>query len=290
MQIEWQNVSAILIQLTKSYLNQPEMPEFGMRDLTYERFKASVSRDIAPADVAGLQAAQAAWPAAAVATLGGPLGQGEIHRALQVKNGGHNQWRAAANEMAQGDVVEAIVHTVTRDPVVARLQIVALPASCGMALEALLVGLLSTSPAVKQWKVMHPAGGASGTESMVAYLRMPLTDGQTGGLVAALSHVLHGRLDDLNPPPLGLQRLAAGIFGCDVPTGPEQTNILGIAAKRHGSAGTIIASLLCKAAFTAASRREVAIVDPATMNDQAFAAYCRDALTDCARELGWTVV
>ena len=61
-------------------------------------------------------------------------------------------------------------------------------------------------------------------------------------------------LEDLNHTPLGLLRCGHGVYGCDVPGEDVQRNVLNITSD-FGSAGTIIASVLCRAAWLAASNR-----------------------------------
>jgi hypothetical protein len=61
-----------------------------------------------------------------------------------------------------------------------------------------------------------------------------------------------GYLEDLVPPPFGLARLAEGVYRIDVPTEETQRNRL-LIAKDYNSAGTIVSSIVCKAAMLSAN-------------------------------------
>jgi hypothetical protein len=91
-------------------------------------------------------------------------------------------------------------------------------------------------------------------------------------------------LESLNPAPWGLQKLAQGVYGIDVPTEAEQRNILGLTTD-FDSAGNILSHLVARAAARTWARNRELPHD----GDDMYAAVREDLAAMCG-EIHWELV
>lgn len=285
--------------LFNSYRNSPTAGDQHYRQWTYQQYQQSVQRTPNTQQAGTVQASQTQWAQAAPqAAFASPnpsqprASDGDQSR-LQVQNSQTGtQWRDSAQAVLPNDSIVSVMHIVhSQLPTVARLQVTVRAEAAGLALHDELSRWLSLFDVVNQWKVMNPHAGAHGPDSAVIYLNRSLGDGAVTQLVDSLATNLRNVLEDLNPPPLGLTRCGAGIYGCDVPTENVQRDRLGIQQQDMGSAGWIIASLLCKAAWNAASLVRNNQHDRDFVQQHGDDAFMRAVLTNVAQaNLHWNVV
>ena len=133
-----------------------------------------------------------------------------------------------------------------------RLNLVVRPECGGESLrEKLFLCGISYRAVIKQWKVMSPTLGATGSESAVIYLGVPLDDAKVKGLVCELQSNLRAELLALNSCPFGLEKIVDGIYGCDLP-GDDKEKPVFDKNTSDASAGRLMSMIICKAAWQTA--------------------------------------
>ncbi len=299
MDLSWNNIGPITKALFKSYQQEPSAVQQHYREWTYQQYQQGVLRTPNTLQAGIVQSNQSQWPQAAAQAAfvppnpSQPRASDSDQRRLQVQNSQTGtEWRDSEQAVLANDTIVSIMHIVhNQQPTVARLQVTVRAEFAGLALHDELGRWLSLFDVVNQWKVMNPQAGAQGPDSAVIYLNRALGDGAVNTLADSLSTNLRNALEDLNPQPLGLARCSAGIYGCDVPSQNDQRNRLGIQQTHLDSAGWIIASLLCKAAWKAASLVRDNQKDRDYVNLHGEDAFMRAVLTNVAQDnLGWKVV
>jgi hypothetical protein len=148
--------------------------------------------------------------------------------------------------------IHAVQHRVNPNIIArSRLNLVVRPECCGHPLREKLTHLcIGWGPVIQQWKVMSPTLAVEGPESAVIYLGVTFDDAKVKGLICKLSDDLRRELTTLNQCPFGLIKVADGIYGCDIVDDEMGQAILG--TKSQGSAGNLISTILCKAAWETA--------------------------------------
>jgi hypothetical protein len=181
------------------------------------------------------------------------------------------------------DAVQCYVNTKLTER--SRLNLVVRPECCGHSLREKLTHLcLGWGPLIQQWKVMNPTLGAEGTESAIIYLGEPFDDAKVKGLICQLSGDLRQELIALNQCPFGLIKLADGIYGCDIVGDEKEQCTLG--RKSQGSAGDLISTILCKAAWETAEDIWHG-KNARKMTEEEEERCLRTHLTGILQELGW---
>jgi hypothetical protein len=294
MKLLWTDVRATAMALFNSYSKHPERGEHDFRGWTYDQYRTGCQRVVHDNLNGDLVRNSGAWQQGAVPTAfaqpptGQPAAWSGDTRRLQVQGpSGGNRWLTDASQLQHGDTVVSILHEVHGGQTRSRLQVTVRADRTGLGLYESLRVWLSLFDIVLQWKVLNPQAGATGPDSAVVYLSRDLDDGDTRMLVSSLEANLHYVLEDLNHTPLGLLRCGHGVYGCDVPGEDVQRNVLNITSD-FGSAGTIIASVLCRAAWLAASNRRSQPQDELWIAQHGDEAYVRGTLERVVkRDLNW---
>lgn len=175
---------------------------------------------------------------------------------MQVNRPGSRGVKSIRNvytDLQPNDRVSALGEILTFGPINSRLQVTVDAGSCGTPLLNELKSMdLDQYGIIARWKVMNPGLGATGPDSCVLYLTLPLIHAHVDNLINALAQRLGGSLRPIRPaPPLGLQEMHAGIFGCDL-LDEETANRLSL--DNSGSAGGLMASLIDLIGHRAAER------------------------------------
>lgn len=146
--------------------------------------------------------------------------------------------------LISGDKIISIYHKVRERPLKSRLNIIVNSETAGASLYESLKDCVSRHPCVAKWKVMNPDLGSNGPDSAVIYLSDNLSSAGVIDVANIITRTLGPSL--VAPGIFGLQKFAAGIYGCDLPTRLEQTRV---GVKEFNSAGGIISAVLAKAIF-----------------------------------------
>lgn len=166
-------------------------------------------------------------------------------RKLQLHRAGQNKFITKGEGLLEGDKIISIYHKVRDKPLKSRINVVVASDYAGISLyEVLKQACSSASPAVTKWKVMNPDLGSNGPDSAVIYCSSELGSAELISLAAKLSELLEGKLENI--PVFGLQKFAAGLYACDLPSSHIQT-ALGVSD--NNSAGEIISAILAKACY-----------------------------------------
>jgi hypothetical protein len=250
MKIEWLMLRPAVLEFFKFYTTNPRQTWTGEVKIVYAKYYRAVDRQDEGSKAIVEDAAEN-WDEFATKAVFEPRSRFD-NKSLQVQGIGGNRWIHNAQELRADDEIVSIVHEARAAPVVSRFQVVVKAEFAGQELYDAIARWASSCSAVSQWKVLNPVLGSKGPDSTVFYLNRPLQDQTVQALLIEIAENLRECLEDLNPPPFGLECLCKGIYGIDVPSNEVQRNKL-LIAKDYGSAGSIISSIVCKAAFLAAN-------------------------------------
>lgn len=209
----------------------------------------------------------------------------DVRAQIQTTQG--NEWVAHTDMRItpqREDRLVSVVHELSAADTLARFQVTVQAAYSGQPLHGVLRQLDFSGTAVSQFKVMNPKLGAEGPDSAVFYLGAPLSDPGVTGLVSTLAVILATMLQALVPAPWGLEALAPGIYGIDVPTEAAQRNIL-MMTTDFGSAGNIVSHLVAVAVARTWNRNKLLSSDGEDMYTAT-----REDLARVCGELGWELV
>jgi hypothetical protein len=209
--------------------------------------------------------------------------QQETEVSLQIRDAsGQMQYdRNCRRKPQTGDVLEAIIHSKTAHVPASRLQFIVTPLAGGAYLHVHLKDIMKNSNIVTQWKVMNPELGATGPDSAVLYLNCGIEDPQVGLLIGLVKSSKIGKYLDKNcQTPLGLIRLADGVFGCDLPRPDLQHGYL--ESSTLNSAGWVMASVIAKGLLAArnATQRKSNYIEVHVVHHVA----------EALEKIGWTLL
>lgn len=245
MNISWTNIkSAVLFYFDQIKLKGPveggKLPHSAYTRAIYNHYYRNVTRN-ASSHVHDMDE----WNSFAKDAVFKPKSKWD-NKKLQIQRQGHNHFIDKTTDLQQNDSIITIYHEVRAFTAVSRINVVVKASATGKALyENLGSWLSSANSSVSAWKVMNPQLGSTGPDSAVIYLNENLDSANVKKLVSSLNSKLTSDLEAISV--FGLEALAAGLYGFDIPSTDVQQNRLGIQQADQGSAGTIISAIISKA-------------------------------------------
>lgn len=158
--------------------------------------------------------------------------------------------------VASKETALRVVSSAARTPLVSRITLTIDGRRTDDVLVA-LAGVAVKSPCINDFKLMVPEAIGSGPDDFVVYFNQPLSSAEVAAVIGTIQEKVGPFLVD-GSPPLGKEKLAAGIFGSEMPPatvtgtklnfngshGDDRGKIAALAVKRRAESGGDLAAEL----------------------------------------------